>query len=280
MKRLLSITIALFTTVFSLAQENKIIFTDFEPDLSIEALTATDFGDTVKVDLDQDGTIDFNMYIGVMNSTMVRYVFVSSSWYFRCCANSIYTYGYTDEYDTLVPEPHHPAIWGTPGTFWELLWEPDTTHFMEFYMGFRKVVNDDNYYAWARIYMYRNLNGQGHHPQHGDFDIVSAYFDQMAYCTLPNYPLRWGQISTDVTDVFENTAFATLHPNPTSDVITVSGQDLKNGEVFNALGQRIASVKSIDHQLTIDLICQPAGIYFVNVTDSAGRKCVKKVVKY
>ena len=53
-----------------------------------------------------------------------------------------------------------------------------------------------------------------------------------------------------------------------------------SAEAFNALGQRIASVKGGGERLTIDLSGQPAGIYFVNVTDSVGRKCVKKVVKH
>ena len=114
----------------------------------------------------------------------------------------------------------------------------------------------------------------------GQYADVTIY--RTAYCTVPDYPLRVGQTDFSWTglDGQVGAAFATLHPNPPSDIVTVSGQDLESAEVFNALGQRIASVKGSGERLTIDLSGQPAGIYFVNVTDSVGRKCVKKVVKH
>ena len=279
MKKTLLTLSAILILVFSQAQEEGFVFTDFEPDLNIEALTATDYGDTIKIDLDQDGAPDFKMYIGVVNSTLVRYVFVCSSWYFRYCANSIYSYGYVDEYDTLVSEPHQPAIWHNPNSVFELIWEPDGTHYMEIYMGFRKIVEGENYYAWARIYMYRNLNGQGYHPQHGYFDIVTAYCDKMVYCTIPNYPLRWGQ--TNLYDNLEEDAsfsFATIHPNPTTGEIVVKGENLKQIEIYDVAGQSVSSLKASDN-MVIDLSSQPAGIYFINVTNTEGKKCLRKVVK-
>ena len=82
-------------------------------------------------------------------------------------------------------------------------------------------------------------------------------------------------------DVEENTtnAFATLYPNPTNGLVTITGQELKSAEVFNAYGQRVATVQGDDEQMTIDLNGLPAGVYFVNVTDKDGRKCMRKVVK-
>ena len=279
MKKALLIIFSVLITTLSQAQET-IEYYDFNPDLSIAALTANNYGDTIKIDLDQDGVVDFNMYIGVLNSTMVRYVFVNSTWYFRFCYNSIYSYGYQDENDTLVSEPHYPGIWGNPNGTWALLWEPDNTNYMEFLMGFRKVVNNDNYYAWAKIYMYRNPNGKRNHTQHGDFDIVTAYCDNMVYCTIPNYPLRWGQTSLDETSLNENVyLFASIQPNPTNNQFTITGKDLKFAVIFNALGQKVASTQGEGNQLTLDLSAQPAGIYFVNITDSEGRKCVRKVLK-
>ena len=74
-------------------------------------------------------------------------------------------------------------------------------------------------------------------------------------------------------------AFATVHPNPTNGLVSITGQDLKTAEVFNALGQRMATAKGNDEQMTIDLNGLPAGVYFVNVTDKEGRMCVRKIVK-
>ena len=101
-----------------------------------------------------------------------------------------------------------------------------------------------------------------------------------AYCTVPNYPLRVGQTSFD-WGVEENaaTAFATLHPNPTSGQFTVTGQDLRQAEVVNLLGQRVATVAGDGDVLHIDMAGLPTGVYFVNITDAEGRKCVRKVVK-
>jgi hypothetical protein len=92
--------------------------------------------------------------------------------------------------------------------------------------------------------------------------------------------MRLGQ--TDFTwDVKENVsdAFATVHPNPTNGLVTIMGKDLISAEVINALGQRVASVTGESERLQIDLSGLPAGVYFVNITDNEGRKCVRKVVK-
>ena len=276
MKRLLLTMFAVSVMAFSHAQEGEIIYTDFEPDLSIEALSATYDKDTIKIDLDQDGTIDFKMYIDRLYSGSARYVFVSSSWEFRICFNSIYSYGYMDENDTIVPYPR----WSSANDAYELLWYPLDTHFMEFYMGFRKTVYDEHYYAWAKIYMNRNPDGQGYHPSHGYFDIVYAYCDAMAYCTIPDYPLRWGQTSlTESIDETGATVFATLHPNPTTSLVTITGENLRQAEVLNMLGQKVLSVQGEGDELRINMTALPAGVYFVNVTDSEGRKCVQKVVK-
>ena len=70
-----------------------------------------------------------------------------------------------------------------------------------------------------------------------------------------------------------------VHPNPTTGQVTITGQDLKTAEVFNTLGQHVATAAGEGERLTVDLSGQPAGIYFVTITDEEGRKCVRKVVK-
>ena len=92
-----------------------------------------------------------------------------------------------------------------------------------------------------------------------------------------------------VTDIFDYTAIAEtpgsndgqvqLTPNPTNGLVTVTGKSLKQAEVFNTLGLRVATATGTEDEIRIDLHQLPAGIYFVNVTDAEGRKCVMKVVK-
>ena len=113
-----------------------------------------------------------------------------------------------------------------------------------------------------------------------NYDSVWFYLARTCYCTIPNYPLRWGQ--TSLTDGFEESqaaAFATLHPNPTSGQVTITGKDLKTAEVFNTLGQHVAIAQGEGERMTVDISALPAGVYFVNITDKDGRKCVRKVVK-
>lgn len=71
----------------------------------------------------------------------------------------------------------------------------------------------------------------------------------------------------------------TIHPNPTNGMVTVAGTNLHQAVVVNSHGQRVATAQGGGEQLTVDISGLPAGIYFVNITDNEGRKCVRKVVK-
>ena len=277
MKKALIIAFFLSLLTVSQAQTGEIIYRDFEPDLSLSATTPDNNGDTIRIDIDQDGTMDFMMYIDYMNIIGFRYVHVTSSWYFRFCYNSVYSYGYWDENDTLVSEPHSPGRWAYPNESWPLLWVDENPNYLELIMGFRKVTDGQNYYAWARIFMDKS---QGYNSSSGYFDVVHAYCDNVAYCTIPDYPLRWGQ--TDLyNDVSENGSldFVSVLPNPNSGVFTVMGENLRLIEVFNALGQRVTTLHPAGDHSTFDLSSQLAGVYLINVTDQNGKRCVKKVVK-
>jgi hypothetical protein len=113
-----------------------------------------------------------------------------------------------------------------------------------------------------------------------DFNECWITFYDYAYCTEPGYPLIVGQTSYDWNAVEQTvTPEPTIHPNPSEGILTVSGKDIKEVEVFNALGQQILTQLVNGGTANIDLESQPAGVYFVNVTDQNGKGCVKKVVK-
>ena len=139
--------------------------------------------------------------------------------------------------------------------------------------GFR-IKHDNNYlYGWFETY----LDWDDDTPN--EKRTVYWGFDRVAVCTIPNYPLRWGQTSFTGVEENEPSAFAVAHPNPTTGIVTISGKDLKHAEVLNALGQRVATATGKGETLQIDIATLPAGVYFVTITDAEGRKCVKKVVK-
>ena len=81
------------------------------------------------------------------------------------------------------------------------------------------------------------------------------------------------------TDVNEYGIRATIYPNPTDGIVTITGENLRQAEVANMLGQQLFSVQNEGDELHIDMASLPAGIYFVTITNKEGRKCVRKVVR-
>lgn len=81
------------------------------------------------------------------------------------------------------------------------------------------------------------------------------------------------------TGVNEREVSFSVFPNPTNGQVTITGENLRKAEVVNMLGQQVAIAKGKGETLQVDISDLPVGIYFVNVTDEEGRKCVRKVVK-
>ena len=106
----------------------------------------------------------------------------------------------------------------------------------------------------------------------------------MAYCTIPNYPLQWGQ--TNITNSVEenketiDNAF-TVYPNPTNGVLFVETQhfaslpDHNEYRIANMMGQTLMQGYITDETQQINIENLPAGMYFI----SAGEQTVKFVVR-
>ena len=248
--------IALFTILLAIiggarAQENHIIYTEYEPDT---CFTFHSSNDTLKFDLDQDGTGDIVMFAKWHSAVGFIAVITtpSSDWQWSWTYASEFT-GLTDT--TLI---NGNLRWQYSGG--NLAMYPEFTHF-----AFRHLTGDGYCYGWARIYVE---------------SLARVCMASMGYCDLADYPLQWGE--TELLTVKENdesATFATLYPNPTSGIVTITGENLHQVEVHNTLWQQILSVKGKGNELHIDMAALPSGIYFVTVTDEEGRKCVRKVVK-
>lgn len=111
-----------------------------------------------------------------------------------------------------------------------------------------------------RHYVYEMANGSGNINQ---FEITFAQTPEPIYLNIEE----------------KESMVCTLHPNPTTGRVTITGLDLKVAEVFNTLGQRVSTSTGKGEQIEIDISGLPAGVYMVNITDGKGRKCVMKVVK-
>ena len=255
MKKLLVLLIAFLSIATLKAQENGILYTNYDPDFCREANGVSWDYSFFEIDFDQDGTIDFKMGIYAPYSDGWPEVGFVSLWPYRLCHGSN---------DTILSDYSFYAA--NPTYIDHYFWDEGQTH--EAWIGFCKTVDDKNYYAWAWFYFERG------------YLMASCCCDEVAYCTIPDYPLRWGQTSME-WDVDENNgpSFADIQPNPTNGEIAITGKDLKKAEVFNSVGQQVVSAQCQGERLTFDLGNQPAGLYFVSVTDTNGRRCVKKVVK-
>ena len=243
------------------AQEGTIVYQNFEPD-SCHFFTPP-IGDLFAFDIEGNGTNDlaFQSYLGEFYSTWINVVVF-------------------DGWQVAIEHPAHPYPDSIPVQLDTLQYWNDTigTFIPQISVGaptylvskvfLRHKVGNDYYYAWVKTDD-GWVDGQAY-----------VCIEEFAFCTIPNYPLKWGQTDfTGIGELGESPSFASVHPNPTTGLVTVTGENLSQAEVFNMLGQQVLNVKGKGDELRIDMAALPAGIYFVNVTDKEGQKCMRKVVK-
>jgi len=257
-KYLLTIFMA-FSFVGLNAQEGTIIH--HEPDTCFSNCFIP-YGSFVAIDIDGNGTDDmgFLSYEGDMYSTWLDLV-TFADW------RAAIELPYKPFPDSIQVQLDTLQYWNdTIGGFIPIIGSPGPNITRKVFL--RRQVGDDYYYAWVKTDGGWN---EGH---------VYACVEEFAYCSIPNYPLLWGQSSlTESIKETESTAFASIYPNPTTGLVTVTGENLRQAEVFNMLGQQMLSIKSEGNELRINMAELPAGVYFVNVTEESGKKCVRKVVK-
>ena len=102
----------------------------------------------------------------------------------------------------------------------------------------------------------------------------------MAYCTIPNYPLMFGQ--KDFMDIEENeyaTTKASLFPNPVEDRLSLqlSGNvSCKNVGIYGIDGRLLKSQN--DNFENIDVSDLPTGLYIAKINLNDGTVFTEKVV--
>ena len=288
MKSCFLLMAALFMSHFASAQQGEIIYTDFEPNLTRTYFWATGWvNQPLSLDMDLDGADDFQFSGEYSGTHMFVWVFLKcvpsqeeGPWNFRLP----YTLYDEDPYKPILGDTVH--VGETIANIEESWYGSYRFHYyplgvngylaegegVHYYISVRKEVDDGYCYGWIDVNLATTYD-------EGFQQFFLTVF-RMAFCTIPNYPLRVGQTSFDWAIPENNESlFANLHPNPTTGLVTITGKDLKQAEVLNTLGQRVANATGESERITIDISSLPTGIYFVNVTDKEGRKCVRKVVK-
>ncbi len=251
--KLITLTVLLLSA-FAMKAQNAIIYTEYHPDT---CFTFESVEDAFTLDINQDGSPDafFAAYWHSAGGLIVN-MYVGSDW--RFC-HSLGDAPLTDS--TIIDDS---LQWSHPQGSIDLAIYPDHTRF-----AFRHLTEDGYHYGWAHIYLTR-VTRAWH----------TVCVSGMGYCTLPDQPIQWGQTEyLGINESYVSIAFATVHPNPTTGIVTIAGENLRQAEVLNMLGQQVLSVQGEGNELRIDMAALPAGVYFVNVTNDEGRKCVRKVVK-
>ena len=222
------------------AQVGEIIYKDFDPDPYLFLQWSCE---TMYLDLNFDSIPD--MYMSYhLSSSDVSFEIVSCQDNFQICHVS-------GEGDSISENNSWTTGMGTYPN-------PDYLY----YGGFRFMKNGNYYYGWYRTY--------------GVIENHCWYFDKCAYCTVPNYPLVWGQ--TEFWDIEENEGEASskLHPNPATGLVTITGEKASEVQVFNALGQLVKTVQNTNE---VSLEGLPQGVYLLRVTSKGGKVFSDKVVK-
>ncbi len=258
------------------AQQGEIIYVDFEPDSTQSFHSKVDIEPPVYLDMDQDGVNEWFIQGRESFHQTISLWFQWNRFMVPYSATDTMTPKYCTPYpfilqlgDTLAnlryTTPDIPQYGRNPYSD-----PPGAGYYPPHYAGTRVEKDGDYYYGWLELSV--NISDDAH-----TIDLV-VY--RMAYCTIPNYPLRAGQTSLDwsVEDHKER-VFATVRPNPADDIVTITGERLKTATLINPLGQQIATAFCEGEGVSFDLSAQPAGIYLVRITDERGAQCVKKVVK-
>ena len=244
------------------AQGGNIIYCDFNPNIVISEAYPSD---TIKMDFDMDGSADVCSYFKFFSfgSRWCTLAPNNKKWEITTVANEvgdlssdyseIPSFGWTNEAGGMQPINDGGS----------------------FRYAVRMTEGDDYYYGWMKVYCVRFPQEQGNSI--GNKEIV---LDEMAFCTAPNYPLKWGQVSVDINEEYGDAEpVIIIYPNPSSDNIEIIGKELEQVEIVDVLGRQVFSMKGGSDNLQINICKLPSGLYFAKVTDSQGKKSVKKVIK-
>ena len=255
------ILLAILCVCFSInlhSQEGEIIYTDFEPD---SVMTDVPYGTDTHLlfDINYDNINDIGFYYSIPTSEGVKYFLIKDyNEYFSISLDQV------GANDTLSNNRF--------SDFWDeaRLFSGDNKC-----IGLRINLGDDNYcYGWIRYKLYCGWN---------ETERIILY--DMAYCTVPNYPLRVGQKSfddTSISDTSESKDYV-LFPSPANDKITLKF----NNHYYNTTDNEI-KIYGLDGRLlktqnsdfdNIDISNLTSGVYIMKIYLGNGENYTEKFVK-
>lgn len=283
-KHLFLIVLVLFAGLSAFAQEGEIFYTSFgEEGLTIEA-SYNNIPPWHFMDIDQDGTPELKLYFEYDHEYQLHppYLHIEGVNWRTFISRSDTCCQYGDTLHSLLWPGTPPAYTGWSDEGYEpfslMCWTEsgyipfaysENGSFGDFqpvYSGYR--------YGWIRCRI-----SWGFNQQHPYLTTCSLTLYEMAYCTMEDYLLRVGQTSFEWGLEDNTEEVAVVRPNPTRGEVTVTGERLRQIEVYDLVGQRIFTRQADTGIVTLDMSGLHPGMYLISITDNEGRKCVKKVVK-
>lgn len=255
------------------SQEDKIIYTDFEPDMVLRIPYYAYLSDAY-FDINNDNTYDFRLNYDNLPGPVM--------WFkIKLCKDGIvdefqiypvYDWEQNDSIST-----NQPLQWGAYYDIYQDYGEEYSyIHSIDYDIVLRTNMGDGNYcYGWIRLCLTAR-SGAG--------EPFATIYD-MAYCTVPNYPLRVGQKSFDDTSINGTSEFKdyVLFPSPANDKITLKF----NNHYYNTTDNEI-KIYGIDGRLlktqnsdfdNIDISNLTSGVYIMKIYLGNGENYTEKFMK-
>jgi len=136
-------------------------------------------------------------------------------------------------------------------------------------IGIKIISKDLNYYGWIKvIFSIINMN-------------IAITIDKYAFCTIPNYPLLWGQteIVTGTSDLKEDSDIKVYTTDSGNQLVVQSGEVIKSIRVIDLLGATVVVKDNIrDKQATLSTKGLVHGTYIVKITNSNLKEYTSKIV--
>ena len=149
-------------------EEEPILYTDYEPD-TCKFITSNHESDFM-FDIDQDNSIDMTLSGYTQHGAVLVHIAMSNG--FQLCLSNENTILNADSINWSQSNDLSNGF-------------PLDSYRKRF--GFRKTVGEHYFYGWMEVYWDGIFVPEG----------KMIYLDRMAFCTVPDYPLRWGQTSLD-----------------------------------------------------------------------------------
>ena len=228
------LTVLSFSLMSQTLNDTNIIFVDFDPDIVL--IGNINVRDSLRIDINQDGILDFKFYYQPYSGGLYPYVGSMNN-------NCRYNHFNVANNDSL----NDPSIiWLLGNNFWG---------FSDVMWGIKIISGSDDYYGWI-------------HAICGSSNAFLMTIDKHAFCKIPNYPFHLGQTTlTSVSQNFYIPDSITVHlENSGNTVIVQSGKIIKRVILTSINGIEVATQSNINSYSTrINVTGIARGAYIVQV---------------